>query len=151
MASHRNTIFGTQISSSGAGHGAGGAGSGGNGYGGGGGGRQSMAAPGASSLSTSSSSGQNGAAVKARQISQLHAQLTQLSNNLADTENLLRMTSVQAECMRGLGSWHGGLFMAASKVLGEESVQSVQAQQVVEQQQQQQQGGGQGGQGGQQR
>jgi hypothetical protein len=49
---------------------------------------------------------------------------------------------VQAECMRGLGAWHGGLwvaifpwaadwclvdadfhrFMAASKVLGEESV-----------------------------
>jgi len=39
----------------------------------------------------------------------LHAQLAQLSANLADTENLLRMTSVQAECMRGLGSWHGGL------------------------------------------
>ncbi|KAK3334893.1 DASH complex subunit Hsk3 like-domain-containing protein [Neurospora tetraspora] len=139
MASHRNTIFGTQISS-GAGAGAGHGGGGGGGYGGG---RQSMA-PGASSTS-----GQSGAAVKARQISQLHAQLTQLSNNLADTENLLRMTSVQAECMRGLGSWHGGLFMAASKVLGEESVQSVQAQQV-QVEQQQQQGGGQGGQGGQQ-
>ncbi|KAK3389032.1 DASH complex subunit Hsk3 like-domain-containing protein [Sordaria brevicollis] len=134
MASHRNTIFGTQISSGASGAGAG--------HGGGyGGGRQSMA-PGFGA----STSGQSGAAVKARQISQLHAQLTQLSNNLADTENLLRMTSVQAECMRGLGSWHGGLFMAASKVLGEESVQSVQAQQVVEQQQ-----GAQSGQGGQQR
>ncbi|RCI13865.1 hypothetical protein L249_8260, partial [Ophiocordyceps polyrhachis-furcata BCC 54312] len=52
----------------------------------------------------------------------LHSQLAQLSANLADTENLLRMTSVQAEAMRGLGSWHAGLFMAASKVLGEESV-----------------------------
>lgn len=41
--------------------------------------------------------------------SQLHTQLAQLSNNLSDTENLLRMTSVQAEAMRGLGSWHGGL------------------------------------------
>jgi hypothetical protein len=40
---------------------------------------------------------------------QLHSQLAQLSANLADTENILRMTSVQAECMRGLGSWHGGL------------------------------------------
>lgn len=40
---------------------------------------------------------------------QLHSQLAQLSANLSDTENLLRMTSVQAECMRGLGSWHGGL------------------------------------------
>lgn len=51
----------------------------------------------------------SGAAVKSRQLTHLHAQLAQLSANLADTENLLRMTSVQAECMRGLGSWHGGL------------------------------------------
>ncbi|CAN8100652.1 unnamed protein product [Discula destructiva] len=64
----------------------------------------------------------SGSAVKQRQLTQLHQQLAQLSHNLADTENLLRMTSVQAECMRGLGSWHGGMFMAASKVLGEESV-----------------------------
>jgi hypothetical protein len=40
---------------------------------------------------------------------QLQSQLAQLSANLADTENLLRMTSVQAEAMRGLGSWHAGL------------------------------------------
>ena len=39
----------------------------------------------------------------------LHAQLAQLSAHLSDTDNLLRMTSVQAEAMRGLGSWHGGL------------------------------------------
>ncbi|KAI0475935.1 DASH complex subunit Hsk3 like-domain-containing protein [Xylariaceae sp. FL0804] len=64
----------------------------------------------------------SGGVVKARQLTHLHAQLAQLSANLADTENLLRMTSVQAEAMRGLGSWHGGMFMAASKVLGEESV-----------------------------
>ncbi|KAL7947677.1 DASH complex subunit Hsk3 like domain-containing protein [Trichoderma barbatum] len=64
----------------------------------------------------------SGSAMKSRQLTHLHAQLEQLSANLADTENLLRMTSVQAEAMRGLGSWHGGLFMAASKVLGEESV-----------------------------
>ncbi|RDA90647.1 hypothetical protein CP533_6835 [Ophiocordyceps camponoti-saundersi (nom. inval.)] len=57
-----------------------------------------------------------------RQLTHLHSQLAQLSANLADTENLLRMTSVQAEAMKGLGSWHAGLFMAASKVLGEESV-----------------------------
>ncbi|KAI7787458.1 High osmolarity sensitivity protein 3 [Diaporthe eres] len=75
----------------------------------------------------------SGSALKQRQLTQLHSQLAQLSNNLSDTENLLRMTSVQAECMRGLGSWHGGLFMAASKVLGEESVKE----------QAQQQGGGQ--------
>ncbi|KAG5992346.1 hypothetical protein E4U43_003807 [Claviceps pusilla] len=59
-----------------------------------------------------------GSAVKGRQL----GQLAQLARNLSDTDNLLRMTSVQAEAMRGLGSWHGGLFMAASKVLGEESV-----------------------------
>ncbi|KAI9904051.1 hypothetical protein N3K66_000580 [Trichothecium roseum] len=64
----------------------------------------------------------SGSVMKTRQIAQLQSQLAQLSNNLSDTENLLRMTSVQAEAMRGLGSWHGGLFMAASKVLGEESV-----------------------------
>ncbi|KAK4117482.1 hypothetical protein N656DRAFT_793953 [Canariomyces notabilis] len=71
----------------------------------------------------------SGGAVKARQLAQLHSQLAQLSANLADTENLLRMTSVQAESMRGLGSWHAGLFMAASKVLGEESVQQQQGSQ----------------------
>ena len=32
------------------------------------------------------------------------------------------MTSVQAESIRGLGAFHGGLFMAASKVLGEETI-----------------------------
>ncbi|KAL2269507.1 hypothetical protein VTJ83DRAFT_1691 [Remersonia thermophila] len=71
----------------------------------------------------------SGGAVKARQLAQLHSQLAQLSANLADTENLLRMTSVQAEAMRGLGSWHAGLLMAASKVLGEESIQNQQGNQ----------------------
>ncbi|KAI9838939.1 MAG: hypothetical protein M1819_004147 [Sarea resinae] len=59
---------------------------------------------------------------KPRHLSHLHAQLAQLQANLADTENLLRMTAVQAEFIRGLGGWSGGLFMAASKVLGEEVV-----------------------------
>ncbi|KAL2020956.1 hypothetical protein VTK56DRAFT_7730 [Thermocarpiscus australiensis] len=85
------------------------------------------------SLHTNTASRQSmassGGAVKARQIAQLHSQLAQLSANLADTENLLRMTSVQAESMRGLGSWHAGLFMAASKVLGEESIQQQQGNQ----------------------
>jgi hypothetical protein len=43
--------------------------------------------------------------------SHLHAQLASLSANLADLENLLRMTSVQAESVRGLGAWHGGLYV----------------------------------------
>jgi hypothetical protein len=46
--------------------------------------------------------------------SHLHAQLAQLSANLADLENLLRMTSVQAESVRGLGAWHGGLYISPS-------------------------------------
>ncbi|KAH0427359.1 hypothetical protein CcaCcLH18_09742 [Colletotrichum camelliae] len=67
-------------------------------------------------------SASSGGAVKSRQLTHLHSQLAQLSANLADTENLVRMTSVQAESMRGLGAWHGGMFMAASKVLGEEAI-----------------------------
>lgn len=64
----------------------------------------------------------SGSVMKSRQLTHLQSQLALLSKNLSDTENLLRMTSVQAEAMKGLGSWHGGLFMAASRVLGEESV-----------------------------
>ncbi|KAF2499230.1 hypothetical protein BU16DRAFT_523734 [Lophium mytilinum] len=59
---------------------------------------------------------------KPRQLSHLHAQLAQLTANVSDLENLLRMTAVQAESMRGLGGYMGGMFMAASKVLGEETV-----------------------------
>ncbi|KAF2741179.1 hypothetical protein EJ04DRAFT_420453, partial [Polyplosphaeria fusca] len=59
---------------------------------------------------------------KPRQLSHLHAQLAQLNANLSDLENLMRMTAVQAENMRGLGGYSGGMFMAASKVLGEETV-----------------------------
>ncbi|KAK5175246.1 uncharacterized protein LTR77_000383 [Saxophila tyrrhenica] len=61
-------------------------------------------------------------ATKARQLSHLHAQLAQLTAHMSDLENLLRMTAVQAEGMRGLGGYCGGMFMAASKVLGEETV-----------------------------
>ncbi|PHH64069.1 hypothetical protein CDD81_5062 [Ophiocordyceps australis] len=82
------------------------------------GGAQSLNRQNTVNTSTSSS----GSVVKARQLTQLQSQLKQLSASLSEMENLIRMTSVQAEAMRGLGSWHGGLFMAASKVLGEESV-----------------------------
>ncbi|KAL9019664.1 MAG: hypothetical protein Q9185_003067 [Variospora sp. 1 TL-2023] len=47
-----------------------------------------------------------------RQYTHLQSQLAQLNAHLADTENLLAMTAVQAEYLRG--------FMSASKVLGEE-------------------------------
>ncbi|KAF2404264.1 hypothetical protein EJ06DRAFT_553176 [Trichodelitschia bisporula] len=59
---------------------------------------------------------------KPRQLSHLHSQLAQLTAHVSDLENLLRMTAVQAESMRGLGGYAGAMFMAASKVLGEETV-----------------------------
>ncbi|KAJ5325845.1 uncharacterized protein N7506_008947 [Penicillium brevicompactum] len=48
--------------------------------------------------------------------------LAQLNPNLADTENLLRMTAVQAGDMRFLGGYVGALFMGSAKVLGEDGV-----------------------------
>jgi len=48
-------------------------------------------------------------ASKSRQLSHLHAQLAQLTANMSDLENLLRMTAVQAEGMRGLGGYAGGM------------------------------------------
>ncbi|OKL62462.1 hypothetical protein UA08_02910 [Talaromyces atroroseus] len=62
-------------------------------------------------------------ATKSRQYAHLHSQLAQLNAHLADTENLVRMTAVQAGDMRFLGGYVGGLFMGAAKVLGEEGVQ----------------------------
>jgi len=59
---------------------------------------------------------------KPRQLSHLHSQLAQLTAHVSDLENLLRMTAVQAESMRGLGGYAGAMFMAASKVLGEETI-----------------------------
>ena len=44
-----------------------------------------------------------------RQYAHLAAQLAQLNAHLADMENLVRMTAVQAEYVRGLGGWCGGL------------------------------------------
>ncbi|KAF2860783.1 hypothetical protein K470DRAFT_216524 [Piedraia hortae CBS 480.64] len=61
---------------------------------------------------------------KARQLSHLQAQLAQLTANMSDLENLVRMTSVQAESMRALGGYVGALFMASSKVLGEDTMGS---------------------------
>jgi len=58
---------------------------------------------------------------KQRQYTHLHAQIAQLNAHLADTENLLRMTSMQAQDMRFLGGYVGALFVGAGRVLGEES------------------------------
>lgn len=59
---------------------------------------------------------------KSRQYTHLHSQLAQLNAHLADTENLVRMTAVQAGDMRFLGGYIGGLFMGAAKILGEEGI-----------------------------
>ncbi|KAI9804960.1 MAG: hypothetical protein M1833_006263 [Piccolia ochrophora] len=69
------------------------------------------------------------AAIKPRQLAHLNAQLAQLQAHVADLESLVRMTGVQAEFLRGLGGYVGGMFMAASKVLGEETVAGSAAQQ----------------------
>jgi hypothetical protein len=63
------------------------------------------AQPGSNASSASAAAAQN----RQRQYSHLHAQLAQLNAHLADMENLLRMTAVQAEYVRGLGGWMGGL------------------------------------------
>ena len=59
---------------------------------------------------------------KNRQYAHLHAQLAQLNAHLTDTENLVRMTAVQAQDMRFLGGYVGAIFMGSARVLGEESV-----------------------------
>lgn len=80
--------------------------------------RMSMA-PGAGGYHPPSSSTSQ---VKQKQMAQLNTQLAQLRHNLSNTEQLMTVTAVQAEHMRVLGSWHSGMFMSASKILGEESV-----------------------------
>ena len=66
---------------------------------------------------------------KTRQYAHLHSQLAQLNAHLADTENLLRMTAVQAGDMRFLGGYVGALFMGSARVLGEEGVVQVKGEQ----------------------
>ena len=66
---------------------------------------------------------------KARQLSHLHAQLAQLTAHVSDLENLLRMTAVQAESMRGLGGYAGAMFVASAKILGEETMSGGSGQQ----------------------
>jgi DASH complex subunit Hsk3 like len=72
-----------------------------------------------SSANSTNSSSTN----KTRQFAHLNAQLAQLNAHLADTENLMRITAVQARDMRFLGGYVGALFMGSARVLGEESVQ----------------------------
>ncbi|RAH42657.1 DASH complex subunit HSK3 family protein [Aspergillus brunneoviolaceus CBS 621.78] len=82
----------------------------------------SMGYGGGGSGSSSSSSTTSMSMAKTRQYANLHAQLAQLNSHLRDTENLVRMTAVQAEDMRFLGGYVGALFMGSAKVLGEEGI-----------------------------
>ncbi|RAH76674.1 hypothetical protein BO86DRAFT_286483, partial [Aspergillus japonicus CBS 114.51] len=73
-------------------------------------------------LSGTGSSTTSMSMAKTRHYANLHAQLAQLNSHLRDTENLVRMTAVQAEDMRFLGGYVGALFMGSAKVLGEEGI-----------------------------
>lgn len=46
---------------------------------------------------------------KQRQLTHLQSQLAQLTAHMSDLENLLRMTAIQAESLRGLGGYAGGM------------------------------------------
>ncbi|KAI9933862.1 hypothetical protein ASPWEDRAFT_35812 [Aspergillus wentii DTO 134E9] len=75
-----------------------------------------------SSMNPPTSGPSSMSAAKTRQYANLQTQLAQLNANLADTQNLVRMTAVQAEDMRFLGGYFGALLMGSAKVLGEEGV-----------------------------
>lgn len=47
---------------------------------------------------------------KARQLSHLHSQLAQLQAALADLEDITRVTAVQADNIKALGSLNGALY-----------------------------------------
>lgn len=64
--------------------------------------------PSSTSLTTTASSSTVHSQARARQYTHLQAQLAQLNAHLADLENLLHMTAVQAEYIKGLGGWWGG-------------------------------------------
>ena len=75
--------------------------------------QQQQQQPGTTTTITHSSSSSSTASTvhsqaRARQYTHLQAQLAQLNAHLADMENLLHMTAVQAEYIKGLGGWWGG-------------------------------------------
>lgn len=86
--------------------------------------RSSLVHPTNSNVNTNNDAGNassSTSASKQRQYTHLHAQLAQLSAQLADTENLVRMTAVQALDMRFLGGYVGALLVGGGRVLGERS------------------------------
>ena len=69
--------------------------------------------PSSSSSSSSSTSSIN----RNRQYSHLHAQLAQLNAQMADMENLVGMTAVQAGCVRSLGAWWGARYACIDSLI----------------------------------
>jgi DASH complex subunit Hsk3 like len=82
--------------------------------------------PSSSRLSTATTP----AHVKSRQFSHLNSQLAQLQAHLADLDNHVRITAIQAEAMKRLGAQHASMyfcfygwantrFMAVTRAIGD--------------------------------
>lgn len=66
--------------------------------------------PSSSRLSTATTP----AHVKSRQFSHLNSQLAQLQAHLADLDNHVRITAIQAEAMKKLGAQHASMYLSPS-------------------------------------
>src|SRR5438552_18153400 len=64
--------------------------------------------PSSSRLSTATTP----AHVKSRQFSHLNSQLAQLQAHLADLDNHVRITAIQAEAMKKLGAQHASMYFS---------------------------------------
>jgi DASH complex subunit Hsk3 like len=64
--------------------------------------------PSSSRLSTATTP----AHIKSRQFSHLNSQLAQLQAHLADLDNHIRITAIQAEAIRRLGAQHASMYLA---------------------------------------
>ena len=67
--------------------------------------------PSSSRLSTATTP----AHVKSRQFSHLNSQLAQLQAHLADLDNHVRITAIQADAMKKLGAQHASMYIIASE------------------------------------
>lgn len=65
--------------------------------------------PSSSRLSTATTP----AHVKSRQFSHLNSQLAQLQAHLADLDNHVRITAIQAEAMKKLGAQHASMYFSS--------------------------------------
>ena len=69
--------------------------------------------PSSSRLSTATTP----AHVKSRQFSHLNSQLAQLQAHLADLDNHVRITAIQAEAIKRLGAQHASMYVLLSSLL----------------------------------